>query len=62
VALAGELFATRDGGATWLLRRSLPVAGGYPAALLMAHGELIMGINGGNGVYVDDPTYTSGWS
>lgn len=57
-ALAGELFATRDGGATWQLRRTLPVAGGYPTALLMAHRDLIMAINGGNGVYVDDPTYT----
>ena len=57
-ALAGELFATRDDGATWPMRRTLPVAGGYPAALLMARGALIMAINGGNGIYVDDPTYT----
>jgi hypothetical protein len=57
-ALAGELFATHDGGGSWQMERTLPVAGGYPTALLTAGRTLIMGINGGNGLYVNDPTYT----
>jgi photosystem II stability/assembly factor-like uncharacterized protein len=60
-ALAGELFASHDGGASWRMERSLPVAGGYPTALLATGGRqsrLILAINGGNGLYVDDPTYT----
>lgn len=61
-AQAAELFATRDGGGSWQFLRTLPVAGGYPTALLAVphdgRTELVLGINGGNGLYVDDPTYT----
>jgi minor extracellular serine protease Vpr len=60
-ALAGELFASHTSGVAWQEERTLPVAGGYPVALLVTGGfahRLIMGINGGNGQYIDDPTYT----
>lgn len=56
--LSGEIFASRDGGHSWQLKRTLPVAGGYPTALVAVRGRLILSINGGNGGYVDDPAYT----
>ncbi|MGH3397694.1 MAG: hypothetical protein ACRDPO_23680, partial [Streptosporangiaceae bacterium] len=59
--LAAELFASRDGGHSWRMERTLPVAGGYPTALLVLPGRaarLVLAINGGNGFYTDDPTYT----
>jgi hypothetical protein len=59
--LAAELFASRDGGHSWQLERTLPVAGGYPTALLALPGRpgrLVLAVNGGNGFYTDDPTYT----
>jgi photosystem II stability/assembly factor-like uncharacterized protein len=71
--LAAELFASHDGGHSWRMERTLPVAGGYPTALLVLPGRptppgrarrpgraarLVLAINGGNGFYTDDPTYT----
>lgn len=59
--LAAELFASRDGGHSWRMERTLPVAGGYPTALLALPGRpgrLLLAINGGNGFAVADPTYT----
>ena len=59
--LSGEIFASRDAGHSWQLKRTLPVAGGYPTALVTVPGRpsrLLLSINGGNGGYVDDPTYT----
>jgi hypothetical protein len=58
--LSSELFVSRDGGHQWRMERTLPVAGGYPTALLALpgrRGRLVLAVNGGNGVYVDDPTY-----
>jgi hypothetical protein len=60
---ASELYVSDDTGASWQLERTLPVAGGYPTALLAVagprhHTRLLLSINGSNGLYVDDPTYT----
>jgi minor extracellular serine protease Vpr len=59
--LAAELFTSHDGGHSWQMERTLPVAGGYPTALLALPGRpgrLVLAVNGGNGLYTDDPTYT----
>lgn len=59
--LAAEVFASTDAGRHWRMERTLPVAGGYPTALLALpgrHTRLVLAVNGGNGRYVDDPTYT----
>ena len=37
--LAAELFASHDGGRSWRMERTLPVAGGYPTALLALPGR-----------------------
>ncbi len=58
---ASEVYASHDTGASWRLERTLPVGGGYPTALLALGGHrsrLVLSVNGGNGQYVDDPTYT----
>lgn len=63
---ASEIYASHDTGASWRLERTLPVGGGYPTALLALGGHplggrrtrLVLSVNGGNGQYVDDPTYT----
>lgn len=62
--LASELFVGDASGdsRSWRMDRNLPVAGGYPTALLALPAghrtRLVMAVNGGNGKYVDDPTYT----
>lgn len=55
--LAPEVFASRDRGASWKMQRTLPVAAGYPTAMVATRGRLILSVNGGNGLYVADPTY-----
>ncbi len=58
---ASQVYASHDTGASWRLERTLPVGGGYPTALLALGGHrtrLVLAVNGGNGQYVDDPTYT----
>ena len=58
---AAQVYTSHDTGASWRLERTLPVGGGYPTALLALSGHrtrLVLAINGGNGQYVDDPTYT----
>jgi hypothetical protein len=60
---AAELYISDDTGASWRMERTLPVAGGYPTALLAIAGSghrtrLLLSVNGSNGLYVEDPTYT----
>lgn len=61
--ISAELQTSDDTGATWRMQRTLPVAGGYPTALLAIAGpghrtRLLLSVNGSNGLYVEDPTYT----
>lgn len=59
--IAAALWVSHDGAQTWREDRTLPVAAGYPTALVAdpsARGRLYLSINGSNGFAVADPTYT----
>jgi photosystem II stability/assembly factor-like uncharacterized protein len=58
--ISASLWVSHDGTRTWREEQTLPVAGGYPAALVADPNDgdrLYMAIDGNNGFAVIDPTY-----
>lgn len=58
--ISASLWVSHDGTRTWREEQTLPVAGGYPAALVADPNDgdrLYMAIDGSNGFAVVDPTY-----